>query len=183
MDEAQTTPKEPGLAFACLRQLQRWRRRDWLLLLITVFLIVALFWLLFSSPPPDLSPEAFNRIHHGMTEEEVETIIGARPGGYAEFWEWGETLAEEWDKACSRQEWADKHGYLCVGYDEHGYVCSKRLQYHAPHEEYSWDRRSWWERFKRAASQARSQQSGGGVHPFKAAHPAGMSFLPVAYSR
>jgi hypothetical protein len=151
MDEAQSSPTSLGVAFACLHRLQSWRRCDWLLFWLTGLLVLVLLWLHLSYPAPDLSPEAFTHIHQGMTEEEVEAVIGAPPGGYAVFSRRGETITEEWNESHKLQEWGDVHGYLRVGYDQHGYVCSKRLQYHIPREEYVWDRGSCWERLKHRA--------------------------------
>ena len=83
-----------------------------------------------------------------MTQEQVEAIVEARPGGYALFWAPGRELTEKWGEPSYSLGWSDTHGYLRVGFDEEGRVCNKWLMY-GRDEQIAWDRSSFWQRFKR----------------------------------
>jgi hypothetical protein len=54
------------------------RKRAWILPLVIP--VVVLLWLFFSTDR--ISPQSYDRIMLGMTQEEVEAIIGLPPGDY-----------------------------------------------------------------------------------------------------
>src|SRR5262245_58197163 len=81
---------------ALLRSLRKWRLRGWLI--ASGFHAAAFLglYLVRTSPPPRITEATYHQITAGMSEREVATLVGARPGGYGMFWGPGETIREEW---------------------------------------------------------------------------------------
>jgi hypothetical protein len=148
MEEVRSDPPDTGKERGAVCAHQKWRRRVWFLLLVPVFVLLALAYLHFTSPPPELSVENVARIREGMTELEVEGIVGARSGGYGIFWGPGHSLSEEWGKPVRSRRWSDETGYLTVGFGADGRVCKKVYQYH-PTSQRPTRRASWWEKLIR----------------------------------
>src|SRR3954471_2790181 len=91
-------------AFAFVRTVRRWRVRSWVAFNLCLLVAVAIGYLHFTSPPPDVSPEAYDRIALGMTWREVHAVVRAAPGGYGCYWGPGEVRtvlsgpAARWDR-------------------------------------------------------------------------------------
>ena len=145
MEEVRNEPHATGEAFAAFHRLRHWRTRHWLLFTVPVFGSLIVAYLHFTSPPPNLSVESYERIREGMTEAEVEDIIGARPGGYGLFWGPGELRKEEWGTPVRAIRWTDEFGYLTVGLDVNGRVCKKVYEFAPQRPSAPRPRGSWWE--------------------------------------
>lgn len=142
---------------ALVRAVRRLRRRDWLALNLVQVVLIALYLLNRTSPPPAISPETYERITIGMTERDVGRIVRARTGWYGSaFVEYAwedrtDKRFEEWGEPRRFDVWADRYGELRVGYDGQGRVCSKRLhhdRYRLPDHPEDW---SWWKRLRHRA--------------------------------
>jgi hypothetical protein len=149
MEEVRNEARASGEAFAAFRRCRHWRPRHWFLFSIPLAVSLAIAWLHVTSPPPDLSVEKYKRICEGMTEAEVEEIIGARPVGYGYFVGPGDVLEEDWHSAVRWLRWSDSAGYLSVGLDADGRVSTKSFQYHSGSERSTRQRGSWWAELRR----------------------------------
>jgi hypothetical protein len=135
-------------ASAFVQAVRRWRARDWLAFNGCLAAAAAIGYLHFTSPPPDVSSEAYDRIALGMTWREVHGVVGARTGGYGPYWGPGRVLSAEVGTAVRWDWWGSPDGILGVGYDADGRACAKRLEHHpdrpASHPaEWPWWRRLW----------------------------------------
>jgi hypothetical protein len=132
--------------FAFVRAVRRWRWWQWALFNLGLLTVVFAAYLHFSSPPPAISVESYERIRIGMTWREVHDIVRARPGGYGLYWAGRPPIESGNGKPVREDRWGAAYGVLEVGYDADGRVCRKVL-YHplsevVPHPE-NWP---WWRR-------------------------------------
>ena len=123
------------------------RRLFQILAVLLVLVLLAWFYLLFDHPKPRISEEQITKIQIGMTLDEVEGVLGCRPGNYtprshflpimmmkfyhrkqhehrAPFKEWAADLPEpryEDDNGLNRQNAVA----VRVWFDEHGKVIDK----------------------------------------------------------
>jgi hypothetical protein len=101
--------------------------------LILVSGIASAAWWLSQEPEPSIKFDNFDRISKGMTEEEVEDLLGGPPGYYTRKFV-GAVYAEGPKRVtglelCQRQggkEWIANRGSIYVEFDEHGRVCDAR---------------------------------------------------------
>jgi hypothetical protein len=148
-------------AIATVRRMKRWRVRDWAVYSPLVVGSVALVYLCGTSPPPDISRGAYDRIQQGMTEWEVDDIVGARPGGYELFIAPGDRLERNWGTPERWASWGNRDGILTVAFDAEGRVCGKGLEHHPSAEGVlqSPAPRGWWARLVRRAVPDRQTRS------------------------
>ncbi|MDB5306219.1 MAG: hypothetical protein JWO38_421 [Gemmataceae bacterium] len=109
---------------------------------------MVLVYLCRAAPPPALSQATYDRIHPGMTAQEVERVVGTRPGGYDWFLAPGEHLQEVWGTPVRAAGWGNRDGILTVGYDAEGRVCLKALEYHPAAAPEPPARGNWWARLR-----------------------------------
>jgi hypothetical protein len=68
------------------------------IILLTVLLLVGVGVWWFAEPRPDVTRGAYERIQMGMTLEEVEGIIGGKPGAYINpYYRWTGCKFGEWE--------------------------------------------------------------------------------------
>jgi hypothetical protein len=82
-------------------------------------------------PVPRITKEHYERIAEGMTEKQVEAILGAPAGNYAT----GPVLSmrpprvKRWTSPpITTKTWRGDWGWIEVGFDKEGSVCSKSLR-------------------------------------------------------
>ncbi len=146
MDEKSVAAGPNRYKLALFRRLKRQRTRGWVVYCVLVLITLSLAYLHFTSPPPLISRENYERIREGMPEGEIERMVGARPGGYEWFWGPGAQLSQEWAAPQRWSRWGNSYGILSVGYNAKGQVCCKRLEYNSrsvPERPELW---SWWKR-------------------------------------
>jgi hypothetical protein len=146
MDEERRAAVVDRQTVAALRKLGRVRAREWALFWVPVLSALFVGYLHLTSPPPSISRATYEQIAAGMSEQEVEGLIRARPGAYGCFWNVGQRLGEEWGRAQRWVWWGDSYGILSVGYDAEGRVCSKKLAYHPGGTPRTPDQWPWWRR-------------------------------------
>ena len=110
----------------------RLRKRHPLLLVSLILLVAFVAYLKLTSPPPDLSPEVYDAIREGMTQREVEHLVGARPGNYRtvvlSFEDRRRRFQQNWGQAPHTFIfWQFDQTTLDVGFDADGRVCAKQL--------------------------------------------------------
>jgi hypothetical protein len=146
MDEKPIAPGYNRETLTLLRRLKRWRKRDWIFYWTPLLSASAVIYLYLTALPPSISRSSYERIAAGMTEREVEQIIGTRPGGYELYCGPGKQLSKKWADPMRVTRWVNHYGILAMGYNVDGQVCSKRLEYHAvlvPERPELWP---WWKR-------------------------------------
>jgi hypothetical protein len=104
-----------------------------------VVLAVAGALVVYFQPQPRIDKETLDRITPGMTEKEVENLIGAPPGRYCDF-EPMDTRVQQ-VKGDYKKEWVGNDLIICVGFSD-GKVVGKGLGYVTG----SMPKASWWER-------------------------------------
>lgn len=94
---------------------------------------------IYFQPQPRIDRETLDRITPGMTEREVERLIGAPAGKYCDFQPTDTRVQQV--KGDYKKEWVGNDLIICVGFSE-GYVVGKGLGYVTG----SVPKASWWER-------------------------------------
>jgi hypothetical protein len=146
MDEKPVAAVVNRHTLALCRRRQRWRVRDWIVYGVLILTTLVLAYLHVAAPPPSISCDSYELITAGMTEREVERIVGTRPGGYGEFSGPDAELSQKWSAPLRWSDWGNDYGILSVGYDADGRVCYKSLEYHprsVPEHPELWP---WWKR-------------------------------------
>ena len=87
-----------------------------------------------------IRPEFFQRIRPGMTEADVEQLLGVPAGNYDGYEPGKLFLAIRLARAepSDNKFWASRHGAVCVGFDNHGRVTH--------HFRVMWIASTWWAR-------------------------------------
>jgi hypothetical protein len=120
--------------------------------LLTVVIGIGLLW----PRPHRINQAGFDRITEGMTQREVEEVLGRPPGDYTDRRDPSYVL--NWHKGASHrlEEWLSDDGLGLAGFDEDGRVVEKDF-FSAD----NWPERPWKERVRRALPVPFRQ--GGGV--------------------
>jgi hypothetical protein len=109
---------------------QRRNRRLFVLILAFVLLIVGPF-LLYSRLGRRFSPEAFNAIQEGMTEEQVEAIFGCPAGDHSYLIPWLRPRVtykkSSHPEIAKTKEWRDSRTVILISFDHEGKVQSKSM--------------------------------------------------------
>jgi hypothetical protein len=146
LDENLKSPGINQVELALFRGRKRWKTGEWVLYWIPLLAAGVVAYLHFTAPPPSISRDNYERVEAGMTEREVERIIGTRPGGYEVFYGPGDRLSQEWADPEGVVRWGNGYGILSVGYNAEGRVCTKQLEYNShsvPEHPELWP---WWKR-------------------------------------
>jgi hypothetical protein len=91
---------------------------------------IVLCWLA-SSPPPRLRVENFPLVQIGMTQAEVEELLGGSPGNYGENsfcgggWFTSESCYGDAPAGLIRRIWCDDANYFAIDFDPQGQVASQ----------------------------------------------------------
>src|SRR5262249_10325448 len=123
MEERPLTACTNRRTLSLLRKVRRLRPWQWALIWVPVLGAIVVTYLHRTSPPPCISLANYERLTAGMSEEEVEDLIRARPGNYDFFVNDGQRLSQEWGSVERWSRWGDSYGILAVGYDAQGRVC------------------------------------------------------------
>jgi hypothetical protein len=96
-------------------------RAGWVLAILSVlFLLVIQQW---RPMPTGISAASYDRIRPGMSQREVEAIIGLPPGRYIEFYPPSTCLVVRPVREGHRRErWAGRPGMLEIDFDAHDSV-------------------------------------------------------------
>ena len=146
MDKKPATLEHYRKTFTLFRRLKRWRKRDFIFYWGPLLAVCFVTYLRLTAPRPSISRDIYERVAAGMTEREVERIVGTRPGGYEMFSGSGKQLSREWADPERVAHWGNRYGILSVGYSLDRRVCSKQLEYHpysVPEHPELWP---WWKR-------------------------------------
>lgn len=144
-------PRMHQETFARFRHRQgQWRGHRRMLHWVPMLIASVVLYLHITAPPPSISRYNYKRIEEGMTEREVERIIGTRPGEYESSehsgreLEWigggeprccessghsGRYLEQFWSYPVLAVQWSNHYGRLCIGYGMDGRVSYKSLKY------------------------------------------------------
>jgi hypothetical protein len=85
---------------------------------------------------PEITREAYGRIHEGMTLRQVSAVVGAPPGNWGWWWRcWDADWTEEaWGgKAMAHKEWSTAEGNLVVHFTADWRACAKGFSEPSPH--------------------------------------------------
>lgn len=82
----------------------------------------------FVTRPHPVNETNFNRIRVGMTQAEVEAILGCPPGDYATRPWMADAFEEDYQEPDRLETWASDWGYIRVRFDKSDRVSAKELR-------------------------------------------------------
>jgi hypothetical protein len=120
-------------------------KRKLAVLVVVVLALVLGLWLLVWPRPHRINQEGFDWITEGMTQREVEEILGRPPGDYS--YRWDPSLLLSWRMVESHrlETWISDDGIGLVEFNEDARVVYKRFDL-----QNEWPERPWKERVSRA---------------------------------
>jgi hypothetical protein len=106
------------------------RKKRAVVVVILLLVLVTGLWFLTKPRPHQINQVGFDQITEGMTQQEVEEVLGGPPGDYTDR-RW--VLLVSYDNPmffralARREDWLSDDGSVCVAFDEGSRVVEKKF--------------------------------------------------------